>query len=137
MARKGLAGMIFRLMLFMMETAVFRYTPSVVDMPLSGGETVDLSGGIEVIATPGHSPGSLSYYLREKKILFTGDALTGVPGPGLPVRFGCSDYAQALKSAAALSGLVFDACCFGHGAPVLHDADRQVRKLVEAMNTGG
>lgn len=137
MARKGIAGMIFRLMLFVMETAVFRYTPSVVDMPLSGGETVDVSGGIEVVAAPGHSPGSLGYYLREKKILFTGDALTGVPEPGLPVRFGCSDYAQALKSAAALSGLVFDTCCFGHGAALRHDADRQIRQLVKGINAGG
>ena len=30
---------------------------------------------IEVIAVPGHSPGSLAYHIPQKKVLFTGDAL--------------------------------------------------------------
>lgn len=30
---------------------------------------------IEVIAVPGHSPGSLAYYIPEEKMIFTGDAL--------------------------------------------------------------
>jgi len=45
-----------------------------VDIVLSGGERLDI-GGIEVqaIATPGHSPGSLTYYIAGS--LFTGDLL--------------------------------------------------------------
>lgn len=43
---------------------------------LKDGDTVTFgSSTIEVIAVPGHSPGSLAYYLPEERILFSGDAL--------------------------------------------------------------
>ena len=55
-------------------------------------------GGLQLtaISTPGHSPGSLSYYNSDKKIVFTGDALfkqsigrTDLPG---------GDYATLINS---------------------------------------
>ncbi len=132
MQRHGFAGKLFRAMLFIMEGFVFRYEPSTVDKPLEGGEKLDVFGGVETISTPGHSRGSMSYYLREKKILFSGDALSGLPKPSLPVSFGCSDYGQALKSAAKLAELKFDKCCFGHGVPVLSKADVLIKNLVKS-----
>ncbi len=46
------------------------------DETLAGGETLDLAGlEIEVIHTPGHSPGHLTYSLRGEAALFSGDVL--------------------------------------------------------------
>jgi glyoxylase-like metal-dependent hydrolase (beta-lactamase superfamily II) len=46
------------------------------DHTLSGGEKLDLAGlEIEVIFTPGHSPGHVSYSIREHEALFSGDVL--------------------------------------------------------------
>lgn len=43
---------------------------------LSGGERLDLAGfEVDVIFTPGHSPGHLSYSLAEHQALFSGDVL--------------------------------------------------------------
>jgi glyoxylase-like metal-dependent hydrolase (beta-lactamase superfamily II) len=43
---------------------------------LSGGETLDLGGRkLQIIHTPGHSPGSICIYEQEKGHLFTGDTL--------------------------------------------------------------
>ena len=59
--------------------------PVTVDRIVSHGETVELGGGLllEVIATPGHSAGSQSFFLRSEGVLFSGDA---VPVPGdLPI----------------------------------------------------
>jgi len=43
---------------------------------LEDGQTLELGGlKIEVIHTPGHSPGCVCFYLREQKVLFSGDTL--------------------------------------------------------------
>lgn len=48
-----------------------------VDHPLRGGEILRPEPGltIEVLATPGHSQGSLCFYWQEQQALFTGDAI--------------------------------------------------------------
>ena len=135
MGREGFGGKIFKTVLFFMETFVFKYQPALVDMPCQGGETIDCSGGIQVISTPGHSPGSLSFYHKDKKLLFVGDALSGAEGFHLPQRFGCSSYADALRSVENLTKLVFDMCLPGHGAPILSNARQQMALLLEAQQT--
>jgi hydroxyacylglutathione hydrolase len=46
------------------------------DETLEGGELLTLAGlDLEVLFTPGHSPGHLSYSLREEAALFSGDVL--------------------------------------------------------------
>jgi glyoxylase-like metal-dependent hydrolase (beta-lactamase superfamily II) len=127
MAREGFSGMLFKIMLFFAETFVFTRETAVVDQACSGGEVID---GITVIATPGHSPGSISYYLPDKRILFTGDALSGEPEAKLPPRAGCADYQQALLSVKKLTALSFDICCFGHGKPVTTGAAALVKKVL-------
>jgi glyoxylase-like metal-dependent hydrolase (beta-lactamase superfamily II) len=43
---------------------------------LSGGETLQLAGfDIEVLFTPGHSPGHVTYAIESEKALFSGDVL--------------------------------------------------------------
>lgn len=46
------------------------------DVRLYGGETLDFPGmSFKVIHTPGHTKGSVSYYLEDPGILFSGDTL--------------------------------------------------------------
>ncbi|MBQ0059996.1 MAG: MBL fold metallo-hydrolase [Lachnospiraceae bacterium] len=46
------------------------------DVPLKHGDHIHLAGfDIEVMATPGHTEGSVCYYLKEQYILFSGDTL--------------------------------------------------------------
>jgi hydroxyacylglutathione hydrolase len=46
------------------------------DLTVSGGETLELAGlGLEVVFTPGHSPGHVTYALAEEQALFSGDVL--------------------------------------------------------------
>ncbi|HEY6397305.1 MAG TPA: MBL fold metallo-hydrolase [Solirubrobacteraceae bacterium] len=46
------------------------------DESVSGGETLELAGlTFEVLFTPGHSPGHVSYEVRDEDALFSGDVL--------------------------------------------------------------
>ena len=46
------------------------------DETVGGGETLELAGlSFEVLFTPGHSPGHVTYALREEDALFSGDVL--------------------------------------------------------------
>ncbi len=46
------------------------------DQTLAGGETLELAGlTLEVIFTPGHSPGHLTYAIQGENALFSGDVL--------------------------------------------------------------
>ena len=46
------------------------------DHTVAGGETLDLAGmKLDVLFTPGHSPGHVTYAIRDQRALFSGDVL--------------------------------------------------------------
>lgn len=76
--------------------------PVALDAILTAGDRLELAHGLtlEVLFTPGHSPGSLSFLLREEEVLFTGDA---VPVPGdMPIY---DDYCTSLATLERLQRL--------------------------------
>ncbi|ASA24785.1 MBL fold metallo-hydrolase [Paenibacillus donghaensis] len=46
-----------------------------VDRLVTDGEYLPWFGGIRILFTPGHTPGHISLYLQQSKILITGDAM--------------------------------------------------------------
>jgi glyoxylase-like metal-dependent hydrolase (beta-lactamase superfamily II) len=130
MGREGFGGKLFKVALFFLEAFIFNYEPAGVDIPCNGDENIDCFGGIKAIATPGHSPGSMCYYHSEKKLLFTGDALSGMSDIKLPPRMGCADYEAALQSVKRLAELDSNMCLFGHGDPILRDASSVIKAIV-------
>lgn len=99
--------------------------------PLTVVEDADTIMGLEVIETPGHTPGHISLLDRELALLIAGDALRGVDGgvAGPDPSFS-DDMAAASGSIARLSPLRFDTVVFGHGEPVTERAMDQVADLV-------
>ena len=69
------------------------------DHTVSGGETLELAGlTFEVLFTPGHSPGHVTYALRDENALFSGDVLfegsvgrVDLPGGDWPTLLGSID----------------------------------------------
>lgn len=45
-----------------------------VDLEVRDGDVFDWCGGCTIIGTPGHTPGHISVYVNQKKVLITGDA---------------------------------------------------------------
>lgn len=88
--------------------------------------------GLEVIETPGHTPGSIAVLDTGIGLLIAGDALNGnddgtaVLGPN--ERF-TSDMATASQSVSKLAGFDFESAAFGHGQPVVGGAGVLVKAL--------
>ena len=83
------------------------YEPYDADRTVSGGERLQLAGlDIDVIFTPGHSPGHVSYSIADAQVLLSGDVLfqgsigrTDLPG---------GDHRTLLDSIAALMAALPD-----------------------------
>ncbi|HEV2813692.1 MAG TPA: MBL fold metallo-hydrolase [Solirubrobacteraceae bacterium] len=53
-----------------------RFEPYEADETVEGGERLELAGfDVDVIFTPGHSPGHVTYSIEDEKALFSGDVL--------------------------------------------------------------
>src|SRR3990170_48919 len=53
------------------------------DVEVEGGEVIGGSLRLEVVWTPGHSPGHICLYDRERRILFSGDHVLPVITPNV------------------------------------------------------
>ena len=94
----------------------FKTTPVEPDLLLKEGDTV---GRLAVFHTPGHTPGSISLYDRQDRVLFVGDTARYVKGKleGPPPRF-TPHMDQAKASIERLSSLDFEVMLSGHGEPL-------------------
>jgi glyoxylase-like metal-dependent hydrolase (beta-lactamase superfamily II) len=86
-----------------------------VDHCVSDGETLPIAGGIQVIATPGHTPDHMCYYWERERVLFAGDLLNNRSSLTLtPDRI---TWKMATAHASARRVLQLDPAliCMGHG----------------------
>lgn len=75
----GLEHITYSLLAPLMKTAAV-----MVDRQLLDGDTIPIMNGLSVIATPGHTPGHLSFFLPEQRFLFCGDSIVFSAGSVKP-----------------------------------------------------
>lgn len=93
-------------------------SPLKYDQTLKNGEIIDLGEiNLEVLHTPGHSPGSICLFNKERKILFSGDTLFSHGSFGRVDLKGGSKT-ELIKSLDGLSNLDFETLYPGHEIPV-------------------
>ena len=99
--------------------------------PVADGDTVF---GLQIVATPGHTPGHISILYPGLPALIAGDAIVGENGgvAGPPEQF-TADPATANESIVKLAGLEFDAIYFGHGEPVTNGGSAFVAELAASL----
>ena len=80
-------------------------------IPMEEGHVFDLGGvALEVIALPGHTPGSIGLWDRKRKLLFVGDAINSYFWLFMPEALMLSDYRATLAKAEELDfALMFQA----------------------------
>lgn len=96
--------------------------PAQVTRIVSAGDVLPMLGGLQVLATPGHTPGHLSFYAPAYGVLFAGDSLMALGGKlsfsDGPVTW---NYAIGRDSVRLQAALAPRMVCCGHG-PVIHTA---------------
>lgn len=95
---------------------------------LKDGTALDVFDGLVAVASPGHTPGHLSYYCPSRKILFAGDAVFNVEGR-IVVSSKEFTFSQslALISLRRLATLDVESVVMYHGTPVLHGGAAPLR----------
>jgi len=108
-------------------------TPVAVDILVNDGDELPILGGIKVLHTPGHTPGSISLFLQKERLVIAGDVLAHRFSLRLPSKAFTIDIAQEIRSIKRLASLDFDVMCFGHGSPLMHEARPAVINFAETL----
>lgn len=90
--------------------------------------------GMQIIATPGHTPGHICVFDPVGSLLVVGDAMGNMNNTltGSHPKF-TSDMAQANQSVKKLAALGFEKAVFGHGEPIEKGAASAVAKLASTL----
>jgi glyoxylase-like metal-dependent hydrolase (beta-lactamase superfamily II) len=123
---KGAIGVLFSIL-----APFFKFTPVEPDQRLNENDRI---GKLIVIHTPGHTPGSLSLYDQERKVMFVGDTVRYMKGKteGPPKSF-TTDMRQAVRSVKKISNFDFEVMLSGHGQPLLLNASEKVKELCTSL----
>ena len=101
--------------------------------PLENGALVDAGGGLRVVHTPGHTPGSICLYAERHRILFTGDMLQVRRGRLTHASaFFSHDLAASRVSIARLLEFDVQAIAFSHYPVWRADPNRALRELASS-----
>jgi len=103
-------------------------------VPIEDGQVLPILGGLEVVHTPGHTPGSVCLYGRRDRVLFVGDTLQR--------RFGTVSFASTLysddigtarRSVQRLALLDVDTVVFSHFPPLTEGASETLAALARRL----
>jgi glyoxylase-like metal-dependent hydrolase (beta-lactamase superfamily II) len=102
------------------------HVPCPIDESVTEGDAI---GPLQVLHTPGHSPGHLALYWPERRTLIAGDAIATWPAlaPGWPA-FNLNPT-QERASLRRLTELEIDAIGVGHGEPIVKDAAETLARV--------
>jgi glyoxylase-like metal-dependent hydrolase (beta-lactamase superfamily II) len=111
-----------------------------VDTCLIDGDIVDTPiGPLTVVDTPGHTIGHVSYFHKDRRILFSGDALlTVIPflrrgGLSMAPPIFSMDKEAAKVSVRKLAMLGAASLCAGHGWPWLGDTRDAINRFADSL----
>jgi len=112
--------------------------PIVIDGLLKDGDTI--GNTLQVIHTPGHTPGHISLYDKERRLLIGGDVLfnsiLNTDGLFVPPSVVTKDWETAIVSARRLLNIKIEKLLLAHqSSPILENAQRMIEKAVSVAIT--
>ena len=104
------------------------FAPVDVGQELTEGQEIPVAGGLQVLHTPGHTPGHVSLLHPKSGVLVTGDSLFNWRSR-ITWSFAswCTDAALAKRTAGRFADLDFDLVAFTHGPEIRNSAREAVR----------
>ena len=111
---------------------VFHEGPTGVNHLLDDGDSLPGAPDVQVIHTPGHTPGSICLHLASRRLIIVGDALQHRFGRLLPPASSVTqDPAQAMESLKKLLALDFDTICFSHSSAMKTGGRQALLRLLQ------
>ncbi|MBI2887750.1 MAG: MBL fold metallo-hydrolase [Chloroflexi bacterium] len=108
------------------------YHDTEVHQPVEDGQVLPCLGGLRVIHTPGHTPGSICPLLQQPRVLFLGDSvLNNVDRLSRPLMWDRAKRRRLDASLRSLRELDAEMACFGHGPPLTEEVMRRVQALTD------
>ena len=106
-----------------------RHTPCPVDELLDEGDAL---GPLQVMHSPGHSPGHLTFWWPERRFLIAGDGIATWPDLCAGWKVFNLNHVQHKASLTRLASLEPLTVGVGHGEPIVEDASERVHRLAES-----
>ncbi|HWR83773.1 MAG TPA: MBL fold metallo-hydrolase [Candidatus Deferrimicrobium sp.] len=107
---------------------------SKVDIIVRDSQHLTALGDLEIIHTPGHTPGHMCLLDRPRKILFSGDAVQNFDGRITRAKEIYSDDLEAdMESLRRLTEVDFVHVLPGDGQPLLHEGKARVARYVKSL----
>ena len=101
-----------------------------VGRTVADGDVLPYCGGIQIIHTPGHTPGHICLYLQDSKTLIAGDALFVEEGKLMPApAFINADSPMALRSLKKLTNYNVDNVIAYHGGLYREDPNKRIYEI--------
>jgi glyoxylase-like metal-dependent hydrolase (beta-lactamase superfamily II) len=108
-----------------------RFGAAPVVRELRDRELLDVAGGLEVLHTPGHTPGHISLLHHPSGVLITGDAIFNMRSRiTWPWGATCTSATRNRSSARILGEVEYDVAAFTHGPEIRHHARAAVQSFL-------
>ena len=98
------------------------------EIVLVEGQELPVLGGLKIINTPGHTPGSISLLAPRHRILFCGDLINTRSNFTFPQPMLNNNKEELVSSLEKISCLDYDILCVGHGPPIVTNASALIRE---------
>jgi glyoxylase-like metal-dependent hydrolase (beta-lactamase superfamily II) len=109
------------------------FSPIRVHKTVSDGEILPIAGGLQVIHTPGHTPGHVSLLHQPSGTLITGDSIFNY---GFRVAWSlsafCTNFNQSKETALRFLDLDFTTAAFTHGPHIKDKGKKKLKKFLSA-----
>lgn len=110
-----------------------RHTPCDVDQFIADGDWV---GPLQVVGTPGHTPGHVAFHWPDRRAVFAGDALVTYPQLDEGWAGFMLNTHQNRQSVRKLADLDPEYVGVGHGSPILSGGGPRLHELVSHLPAG-
>ncbi len=107
-----------------------RWAPAELADEFVDGQLIEIAGGIEVIHTPGHTPGHVALLHRNSSVLITGDSIFNVRGMRWSPKALCTDFKLNTQTAARLAEVDYKIAAFTHGPEIRDGAREAIRAFL-------
>jgi len=86
---------------------------------LQDGQILEVAGGLQIVHTPGHTPGHVSLLHPDSGVLITGDAIFNMRARMTwPFAAFCTSFEQTRRTAQILADLEYSTAAFTHGPEI-------------------